>query len=110
MTLERISRCRNSGPHRRARCLGLRRSVLRYSELPSSGRSCCITAQGEDELSDMPTRKRRGVGSFVGSERELGPDSQQGRCDTRTLPRAQVPARGRPRAFFELNLNLKARF
>jgi hypothetical protein len=37
-----------------ARCLGLRRSVLRYSELPSSGRSCCITAQGEDELSDMP--------------------------------------------------------
>ena len=69
--------CRNSPPSR-ARCLGLRRSVLRYSDLPSSGRSCRITAQGEDELSAMPNR----VGSFVGSERELGPDSRQGRCDT----------------------------
>jgi hypothetical protein len=39
-------------PHRRARGLGWRRSVLRYSELPSSGRSCRITAQGEGELSD----------------------------------------------------------
>jgi hypothetical protein len=76
---QRISRVPQLAPSR-AGCLGLRRSVLRYSDLPSSGRSCRITAQGEDELSDMPNR----VGSFVRSERELGPDSQQGRCDTRS--------------------------